>query len=628
MSVSGLSSHSLTALARLTKATTPPLKAPAVKSVARAAAVVVSISPVASATAAAALNPLVAQSSGTTTPSITMTKGYPAYEFAGSVTQSIAGTSTNSATQTVGLSAGSSYTVSASFGLSDKRGQMKLDVLDAAGNVVKTITAAAGKTSASITFTPTTSGTYSIRLTGLAIPKASSTTNLYSSYSINVGQPLSTLPKTSGDTNVDTLLQGATNSWQHALGTSATSSSNVIHAGLNSLNNVLGGTIYYDFMDANYIASNLTGVDANQATAMTAAQNAAVTKAFQYISSIANLTFAPTTDATKATIMFGDNVQASSAGYANPPNQSGSHQQYMFLASNATTNNSFASGTYGWETVIHEIGHTLGFKHPFNGNAGGGGAPAPYLPTATNNHRYTVMSYTNPTDSNILAATYSNNQVKLTTTTTVNPSTYMTYDIEALQYLYGANTAPTGDAASTLASVQKLTFDDTFNGMETIWAPTGQTLDASATTRSDTIDMRGGAYSTIDYQSGADQITKQLAAQNMTPNNIASVLKSFKTTIATAYTGANSVGLAYGSQLSTVETGSANDTIYAANYSAKIDGGGGNNTVYLEGASKDWKVTNGTSAGEMIYTNGKITETLDNIKTVAFYNPATTALTH
>ena len=47
---------------------------------------------------------------------------------------------------------------------------------------------------------------------------------------------------------------------------------------------------------------------------------------------------------------------------------------------------SLAPGTDGFEVVLHEVGHALGFKHPFEGGA--------VLPAAQDNTLNTVMSYT------------------------------------------------------------------------------------------------------------------------------------------------------------------------------------------------------------------------------------------
>ncbi len=88
----------------------------------------------------------------------------------------------------------------------------------------------------------------------------------------------------------------------------------------------------------------------------------------------------------------------------------------------SATEPTFTTGSFGFSILLHEIGHSLGLKHP--GNYGPGDTP-PYLSAAEDNFRSTVMSY-NPDN----LVSYSN-----------PPTTPMIYDIAAAQYLYGANTS-------------------------------------------------------------------------------------------------------------------------------------------------------------------------------------------
>jgi len=75
---------------------------------------------------------------------------------------------------------------------------------------------------------------------------------------------------------------------------------------------------------------------------------------------------------------------------------------------------SYEPGNHGFMTLIHEVGHAMGLKHP--GNYFNGGEPGPYLPYIDDNTTNTVMSY------------------HLTTPA----ANLMPYDLKTLQYLYGA----------------------------------------------------------------------------------------------------------------------------------------------------------------------------------------------
>jgi Ca2+-binding RTX toxin-like protein len=130
------------------------------------------------------------------------------------------------------------------------------------------------------------------------------------------------------------------------------------------------------------------------------------------------------------------------------------------------------AGTATYSTLIHEIGHALGLKHPGNYNAGGGGTGGPYLPTGQDTQQYTVMSY------------YSGANGSAT------PITAQLYDIAALQYLYGANTATrSGDDIYTFSTAVQV---------KTIWDGGGHdTFDASNQLAAVSIDLHPGSFSSI-----------------------------------------------------------------------------------------------------------------------------------
>ncbi|MBX3575577.1 MAG: M10 family metallopeptidase [Rhizobiaceae bacterium] len=76
-------------------------------------------------------------------------------------------------------------------------------------------------------------------------------------------------------------------------------------------------------------------------------------------------------------------------------------------------------GSYDWLTLLHEIGHGLGLKHPFSGTN--------KLPASLDSYLYTIMSYT--------ASPFADDNFA-----TFYPTTPMYYDLLALQYMYGPNT--------------------------------------------------------------------------------------------------------------------------------------------------------------------------------------------
>ena len=499
----------------------------------------------------------------------------------------------DTAVETINVIAGAKYEVFSSY---SSYGGVTLSVLDNSPTplVVKTtVTPENG-----LSFTASTTGLYTLKLTS---PSSKPQGNIVS-YDLKISQDLSVLPSSSGDPNVNALLGGT---WWHSPGALADPNGVLIHTGLNALTaSSSRHEITYSFL-----AMAPSGQDGVGFQMMTSVQQAAVVKALNYISTLINVKFTLANTAGQADINFGTNNQASSAGYANPPYQGGSHASYLMLANNVVTNGDFSAGSYGWETLLHEIGHTLGLKHPGAYNAGGGTTQGPYLSSAFDNRKYTIMSYNNPSD----AATVSESVKAANGSYSywqnfINQQSFMLYDIEALQYLYGANTSPNVVGSTTTA--QTFSFAANYQGFQTLWAPQiGSTIDVSKISSPNIIDLNSGNYSSIGIQGAPSTMTYAPEKALWT------------------YTGMNNVAIAYGSSITNVMGGSGSDVIYANASSDYIDGCSGNDTVYLLGAQADWTpvVVDSTTTK---YTKGAVTETLISIENVKYIDPAQLTQTH
>ena len=418
----------------------------------------------------------------------------------------------------------------------------------------------------------------------------------------------------SGDANVNALLSGTTKQWWFdSSAKGAKTSDTLIKPGLYALDEGSSKhTFTYSFIQT--LPATATQQDRTGFAEMNATQKAAVADAFTYLSSLINVTFTNSgaTDGS-ADINFGTNQQANSAGYANPPNASGAHNVFLMLDKDEPTNLSFAHGSYGWETLIHEIGHTLGLKHPGNYNAGGGGAAGPYLPKTTDTRRNSVMSYNQPADAMHVTITDIG-----ASAASFNPSTLMTYDVTALQYLYGKSKSPTN-----LGSYQTLSFDANWKGFQSTYTPEGGTLDMSSVTKSNIVDLRPGAYSSINTL--ATDIKTYLTT---VPQGLQSYVKTYQ-----SYLGYNNVSINYGSYFDAVVGGTANDAVFvdpsAIVTDQNIDGGSGSDVVYLAGTAADWALDSwdGSTDKDATASNGsgdkKVVVNLKNIELIKYYSAST-----
>lgn len=281
----------------------------------------------------------------------------------------------------------------------------------------------------------------------------------------------------------------------------------------------------------------------------TAAQQAAARDVLNAYSQIANVAFREVADGDSAQIRFGTDNQSGggTAGYAYTPSLTAGDGGDIWLANDQLSNSRLSPGDYGLATMIHEVGHALGLKHPFERSGVNG-----VMPRAEDSSRYTVMSYTDRADAKVVEVLDSHLIQR-----TWSPESVQIYDIAAMQYLYGANwTAHAGNDNYTFPTDRPLFLS--------LWDGGGNdSFDCSAFSRECRIDLRQGAFSSIGrYANALDAVPG---------GNSGGLLPT--------YTGDNNVSIAYGAMIENAVGGIGNDTLVGNELANILSGGAGSDTL-------------------------------------------------
>ncbi|MDZ4254016.1 MAG: M10 family metallopeptidase [Sulfuritalea sp.] len=244
----------------------------------------------------------------------------------------------------------------------------------------------------------------------------------------------------------------------------------------------------------------------------------------------------------------------------------------------------FLPGNYGYAVILHEIGHALGLKHPFDG--------ALTLDAAHDVESFTMMSYTAAPSSVIVSGLeggfYTYSQIPV--------SSLMPGDIAALQYLYGANeNTATGD--------DSYRWENNAAFYRTLWDGGGRdTIDCANQTLSCTIDLRPGAYSSI----GLRTTEAELLLAQPPELSMAEIIEIFDNQgmpiSGYLYDGRNNLAIADGVIIERAVGGTAADSIIGNDFANSLHGGMGDDN--LAGGGGNDLLDGGRGADQMEGGNG------------------------
>ncbi|HLA31196.1 MAG TPA: M10 family metallopeptidase, partial [Pseudomonas sp.] len=321
----------------------------------------------------------------------------------------------------------------------------------------------------------------------------------------------------------------------------------------------LSGSSYY----ANDYSSDNEHLNSYQ---LTSNQKTAVTQALGAWAAVANISFSLTSDSSSnvGDLRFGGyaGMDSDTAAWAYLPGY-GAVAGDVWIGLTTSENNP-APGTYDYLTFVHEIGHALGLKHPFDTDSSNSNV----LPAEYDDVRYTVMSYTDPYY--------------------YEPTTPMLLDIAAIQYLYGANMQwQTGNNTYQWAANKSV--------FETIWDAGGiDTINASNQASAVTLNLNPGTFSSIGQ-----------AFSRYEPSGAITSIK-------------NGLAIAYGAQIENAVGSVYNDSLIGNALANTLNGGAGNDTmtgglgndIYVVDRAADIISETSTLATEIDTVQSSITWTL------------------
>jgi Ca2+-binding RTX toxin-like protein len=345
-----------------------------------------------------------------------------------------------------------------------------------------------------------------------------------------------------------------------------------------------GTAPYYSF---NYSSDN----EWYSSSGLNQAERSAVIRALNSVEEAANIRFSAVEDdtATVGELRF---TETDRSGYAHaylPSGNAVASGDVWFSRSDWNPGGaSPKAGSYEYMTILHEIGHALGLKHPFESGRSG-----TVLASSQDHYQWTIMSYT--------AYEGAGNRVWAD----FNPTTLMYLDLVALEKLYGpSSNANRGNT--------RYVFHDDRTYWETISDSSGvDTIVYSSDSRDGVIDLSNDDFSrmgrAVTFSDGAKtfdtiRFGPSTVIENATGGDGDDILTGNSAKNALKGSdgddelrgGGKADELKGGAGADTLEGGGGSDTLIGGGGKDSLAGGDGNDLLYHEQAGDTLTDSGGT----------------------------------
>ena len=278
------------------------------------------------------------------------------------------------------------------------------------------------------------------------------------------------------------------------------------------------------------------------------------------------------------------------------PNEGG--DIFMNFSEPEISESTFDTGSNGFYVILHELGHAMGLRHPFEENDGRPILAELGSDIMADTDWYTVMSYTDP---------YERERERW------EPATPMVLDIVALQYVYGQN--PTAHAGNTIHALEGRDY------YYSIWDASGvDTVSAFNENEAWRIVLPElEPTPLVDVRAGFALPEAQMAERlvDSEPRDFVWLLGDIENATGTRFAD-NMLG---NSLDNTLNAGQGNDLIEGGGGDDNLDGQGGMDTAYFEGQIRGYTIQFGPDGTQVIDRRdaGTGADSVSNIELLTFY---------